>query len=143
MKKVSAIISNVIGDFGPTLSLNVAIKKAWNEIVCEELRDVSSLIEAKYSGKNELSVIIKILSSAALIAKYNEDAIINNLKNITGISKIKLLFKHTNSIIKEIKSSEIIVQKIVKPKEKIDIFFENESLKNALETLKTEMQDAA
>ena len=83
MKKVSAIISNVIGDFGPTLSLNVSIKKAWNEIVCEEIRDVSSLIEAKYSGKNELSVIIKILSSAALIAKYNEDSIINNLQNIT------------------------------------------------------------
>lgn len=143
MKKVSAIISNVIGDFGPTLSLNVSIKKAWNEIVCEEIRDVSSLIEAKYSGKNELSVIIKILSSAALIAKYNEDSIINNLQNITGIPKIKLLFKHTNSFDQKNNLLENPVQKIVKPKEKIDTFFENESLKNALENLKTEMKNAA
>ncbi|MDR1390763.1 MAG: hypothetical protein LBI95_00090 [Holosporales bacterium] len=97
MKKISSAISSIIGTM-PTLSLSIAIKSSWNDIVGDELSNFMAFSVAKYTGKNELSVIVKMISSASVLAKYNTSNIIYNLSKLTGIEKVKLIFQHTSSL---------------------------------------------
>lgn len=144
MQKVSTLINNVIDtSYGPAISLNLLLKKSWDDIVGIELKSLTSFLDAKYIGKNSISVSAKILSSASLIAKYNENNIISNIKRLTSIADVKLHFKHTNSVNLITQEEFTAKQHIEKAIQKIELEFKNTALKSALENLKTEIQNAA
>lgn len=143
MKKVAFTISKIIGNLTPTLSLSVEIKTSWNQIVGKELSELTTFYDAKYTGKNELAVIVKVLSSASIIARYSSSKIIENLSKLTGISKINLIFQNVSFIPKISLHKNETSNIALKETQIIPNKFENLSLKNALESLKTEMKDAA
>jgi hypothetical protein len=145
MKKVSILIGNVIGSYGTTISISLKLKGQWSEIVGTQLSEVTSFCEARYVDKNVLSVTINTLSSAVLIARYNAENIVYNVRQLTGVSSVKLHFKHTNSIPKgeEVRINKIETPQAVKKKYKIDAEFKNPLLKEALESLRTEILNAA
>jgi hypothetical protein len=143
MKKISSLVGSVIGSHSKLIAINLILQKAWNEIAGETLLDVSSFAYAKFTGKNELSIHIKTLSSALILAKFESERIINKIKQLIEISHIKLTFKPVCSIQKEIKDIKIIPSSLAKEKLTLDLQLENKQLKTALETLKTEMQNAA
>ncbi len=143
MKRVSFTIDKIIGTFSPTLALNVEIKNSWNKLVGNELAEFTTFHDSKYTGKNELSVIVKVISSASILVRYHSAKIIENLSNLTGISKIKLIFQHASFIPKSSLDKKEIRKIIFKEAQTITDKFKNTTLKNALELLKTEMQNAA
>jgi hypothetical protein len=145
VRRISAAIGNVIGGYRTTLSINLKLKSKWNDIIGERLTDETSFHDARYVGPNALAVTINTLSSAALLVKYNTENIVYNIERLTGVSNVKLYFKHTNSIAirKEAKTNEIEAPQVIKKQYKIDAEFKNQSLKKALESLKTEMLNAA
>ncbi len=149
MKKFSCVATKIVGKLSSTLNLYVQLKSSWTDLVGNELKTFLHLSSIKYTGKNELTVFIKTLSSASLIIKHNSDNISRSISNLLGISNIKLVFQHT-SILNipsntgaETLSNEISKKKELKNNEVINKNFENISLKAALEHLKTEMQNAA
>ena len=143
MKRVSFTIDKIIGTFSPTLALNVEIKNSWNKLVGNELAEFTTFHDSKYTGKNELSVIVKVISSASILVRYHSAKIIENLSNLTGISKIKLIFQHVSFISRPLINKNETHDIAFKKPLAITNEFKNASLKNALELLKTEMQDAA
>ena len=147
MKKLSYITTKVVGNLSSTLNLYIQLKSSWNELIGKDLENFIFLNSIKYTGKSELTVFIKILSSASLLIKNNHDKISKSISNLLGIPNIKLVFQHTSILntLPELEPSltEIPKTKSQKPIKTIDIDFDNKSLKNALEHLKTEMQNAA
>ena len=147
MKKLSYITTKVVGNLPSTLNLYIQLKSSWNELIGKDLENFIFLNSIKYTGKSELTIFIKILSSASLLIKNNHDKISKSISNLLGIPNIKLVFQHTSILntLPELESSltETLKTKSQKPIKTIDIDFENKSLKNALEHLKTEMQNAA
>lgn len=144
MKKLSYITTKVVGNLPSTLNLYIQLKSSWNELIGKDLENFIFLNSIKYTGKSELTVFIKILSSASLLIKNNHDKISKSISNLLGIPNIKLVFQHTSILntLPELESSLTETPK-TKSQKTIDIDFENKSLKNALEHLKTEMQNAA
>lgn len=147
MKKLSYITTKVVGNLPSTLNLYIQLKSSWNELIGKDLENFIFLNSIKYTGKSELTVFIKILSSASLLIKNNHDKISKSISNLLGIPNIKLVFQHTSILntLPELEASlnETPKTKSQKPIKTIDIDFDNKSLKNALEHLKTEMQNAA
>ena len=148
MKKLSCITTKIVGNLSSTLNLYIQLKSSWNYIIGKEMETFVRLDSIKYTGKNELTIFIKVLSSASLIIKHNSDNISKSISNLLGISNIKLIFQHTSilnvtSNSTELGTSEISDRKVLKNNEVINKTFENVSLKTALEHLKTEMKNAA
>lgn len=135
MKKLSCLATKIIGNLSSPLSIYIQLKSSWTEIIGKELENFLILNHVKYTGKNELSIFIKILSSASLIAKNNSGKILKSISNLLGIPHVKLIFQHT-SVLNTPEVQELGNQEV------INANFENES-KNTLEGLKTEIQDAA
>lgn len=147
MKKLSYITTKVVGNLPSSLNLYIQLKSSWNELIGKDLENFIFLNSIKYTGKSELTVFIKILSSASLLIKNNHHKISKSISNLLGIPNTKLVFQHTSILntLPELEPSltETLKTKSQKPIKTIDIDFENKSLKNALEHLKTEMQNAA
>lgn len=135
MKKLSCLATKIIGNLSSPLSIYIQLKSSWTEIIGKELENFLILNHVKYTGKNELSIFIKILSSTSLIAKNNSEKILKSISNLLGIPYVKLIFQHT-SVLNTPEIQELGDQEV------INANFENES-KNTLEGLKTEIQDAA
>jgi hypothetical protein len=143
MKRISVVASTIMGEFGPTFCLNVALRKDWSEIVGEQLREVTSLCDVRYVGADTLLITINILSSAIIFAKCGSESMIEKIRCLTGVSNIRLKFRHSSVI-----QSEDIQRKIefsggYSEISEINDQFKSKVLKRALESLKAEMQDAA
>jgi hypothetical protein len=145
VKKVSAILGNIIDRRSAALlSARVALNGAWTEVVGERLADVTSLDDLRFTGKDELLVTIKILNSAMVFAKYGANEIALKISQISGVRNVRLHFKKATTIEKIVVVSESPEEAWpAKVRQSIDVDFRNVALKNALEALKTEMQDAA
>ena len=85
MQRISSTVSKVIGSVCPNLSLSIELKSIWSEIVGEEFVALTSLREARY--------IINVLSSAAIIFKYNSAEITDRISKLVGIRDVKLVIK--------------------------------------------------
>ena len=84
MQRISSTVSKVIGSVCPNLSLSIELKSIWSEIVGEEFVALTSLREARY---------INVLSSAAIIFKYNSAEITDRISKLVGIRDVKLVIK--------------------------------------------------
>lgn len=147
MKKLACVATKIVGNLSGTLNLYIQLKSSWHKIIGKELENFLTISNIRYTGKDELTIFIKILSSALLIVKHNSDKISKSISNLLGISNIKLVFQHT-SVLAPSSGTKVCLnetQKIQnqKTKEVINTSFKSETLKNALERLKTEIQNAA
>ncbi|MDR0695803.1 MAG: hypothetical protein LBF56_03500 [Holosporales bacterium] len=145
MKKVSTVLGSIIDRRSAALlSARMMLNEMWEETVGERLAAVTSLDELKFINKDELLVTIKILSSAMAFAKYSTSEITLKISKMNGGRTVQLYFKKTTSIQKVIVVKEQAEEPIPsKERQALDLDFENVALKHALETMKTEMQDAA
>jgi ATP-dependent protease Clp ATPase subunit len=98
MHRISAVLKDIIGRFGPTFSLKVLLRNSWPDIVGNDLKNVTSFVEVKYIGKDQINVYINILSSAAILVKHAESHIIYNIKKLTSISEVNLILKASYSL---------------------------------------------
>lgn len=149
MKKVSSLTDKIISTCcGDTLNTYLSISRNWSHIIGEELSTVTSASAIKHRSASchEYVLHINVIGSAALLVKSSESLILNRLKNfvknrdvVTGI-----VIKHCSEInrgrILQIIERPKPVKKICELKEEK---FKNSDLLKALESLKTEMQDAA
>ena len=92
MQRISSTVSKVIGSVCPNLSLSIELKSIWSEIVGEEFVALTSLREARYINDG-ISVCINVLSSAAIIFKYNSAEITDRISKLVGIRDVKLVIK--------------------------------------------------
>lgn len=142
MKKISRLIGDALRASNAAFALNFGLAKSWEHIAGEDLKGLSSFESAVYAGKGRIIVTIKILSSAAILAKYNEPSIIERIQHNFKLNYVKIIFKHTSEI-KTInkfskKSDNLKTERYV-----LNERFENGKLKSALENLKTELVNAA
>ncbi|MDR3224130.1 MAG: hypothetical protein LBT03_00880 [Holosporales bacterium] len=142
MKKISALFGSVVSDNSAALSINLLLKKKWSDIVGSQLTEVTSFSSARYIDQGVLSIVIETVSSAALLVKFNICMIEQNIRQLVGIQNIRTQIKHVGSIERNQITMANCNKEKEKPRYKIDIEFVNSSLKEALESLKTEMQDA-
>ena len=145
MVKVSNVIKDVMSSCSDSSALLLAINIAnsWEAIIGSDLCNASSLKNIKYTGKNKITIYINILSAASTIAKYSENEIKVRIEKQLNISDITLVFKHCTNIPRINTISSIEDSKTENIKYTINEGFENQSLKFALESLKTEIQNAA
>ncbi|MDR3030917.1 MAG: hypothetical protein LBU35_00855 [Holosporales bacterium] len=142
MQKISKLISKAIGNNSTTLVLSLGLAKSWEHIVGGDLKDLSSFRSVVYIGKGKVAITINVLSSAIMLAQYNEPNIIERVKYNFKIDSVKLVFKHSSEIKTKNKSLEnsnnLKIKRCILTEQ-----FENQKLKSALENLKTELQHAA
>jgi hypothetical protein len=144
MKKISAVMKSVVAPCSRILSLYFVLKESWNEIVGNELFNLTSFNSARYVGNNELLITINVLNSAILLVKCDSENISNNLKRLTGAQNVKIIFQHKHFIEQKVVEANCQQQLATNRQQSvIEEKFENVLLKTALETLKAEMQDAA
>ena len=145
MLKVSNIINGIIGSCStnPGFLLATSLSSSWSNIVGLELFNVTSLSELKYTGKNKITVIIKVVGAASLLAKYSEETIKNNIEKQTNIKDVKVVFKQCFCIGRSLEQIPITNQDIERIQYSVGEIFENKTLQSALDSLKTEMQNAA
>jgi hypothetical protein len=116
----------------------------WSAAVGPQLSEITSFRNARYIGKDKLFVTANMLGAAAIMVKCQSDKIVQGIHRLTGVNDVELIFKHVTSIARDPDAArdnhnlrlDIQVCKIDEP-------FENETLKRALELLKTEIQNAA
>ncbi|GHT89072.1 hypothetical protein FACS1894113_3070 [Alphaproteobacteria bacterium] len=98
MKKVSELVGQIIGNGNPLLLLHLELKNFWNEIVGQDLIEFTKLISVNYSGKKAITVVIGVLSSAIISAKFYENNIKNNIKNNLNMECVHIVFKHLSEL---------------------------------------------
>lgn len=143
MKRASVLFGSILGAKNDLLSLKLSISADWKNIVGEDLCKSTSLKDIKRTHTdNSLTVIINTTSSASVILKYSEDIILKRMQMFVSYAKInKIIFKHGYF---ETEQTQIkVLQKKELEKSTIDVELKNKSLQNALEILKSEIQNAA
>ena len=147
MKKISIVATRIVGSFSNTFNLNLVVKSNWENIVGKDLRNFTIFDSARYTSKAELLIRVKVLSSALLIVKYNSEKIVESLRNLLGISNIKLCFKQTSTIEPQKEIIKTVSHNSTPEKETqtelLDLKFSSNSLKASLESLKAAMKNAA
>jgi hypothetical protein len=142
MRKISAALGKIVGGYRPEISLNLLLKSVWDDVVGQDLVDVTEFVEAKYIGSNKISVCIKVLNSAIIFARHAEKNIVYAIEKLTSIPETSLVFRLSQAILharpKEVSKAEKQVPNIGKGED-----FANATLKDALEQLKCEVIGAS
>lgn len=94
MKKISSVVSNVIGAVCPELNLNVVLKNTWDDIVGNDFSSLTSFLWAKYNSSGRLCVFLNVLSSASVMFRYKSLSIKGNITKLLGVDRVDLVVKN-------------------------------------------------
>lgn len=94
MKKVSSVVSNVIGSVCPDFALNAVLKNTWDDIVGSDFSNLTSFLWAKYNSSGQVCVFLNVLSSASVMFRYKSLSIKENISKLLGVDQIDLVVKN-------------------------------------------------
>ncbi|MDR2459067.1 MAG: hypothetical protein LBD43_03170 [Holosporales bacterium] len=166
MKQVASVISKIMshcnGGHG-LVAIHLTIAREWDRLIKSQLVGIAAFGGVRFVGQcanqsstkfevccgsvapAKLVVTVNVLSSAVLIVRSYSGSIVDGIKRLVGVPDVELIFKHVSSIPKKVKIHLDCQRSVLEDRVicEIDEVFENESLKRALELLKTEIQNAA
>ncbi len=146
MKRASLLCREIICHSNELLRIKIILDQNWRNIVGEEFYQYLSLSDIYYNNNNMNSIVVSISSnsSSGFLARYSQDLFMNRIKLYTNNNKISdIVFRHNVKTLDVHPLQKIRPSKKFKIPYKIDIELKNKSLQNALEHLKTEIQNAA
>ena len=95
MQRVAFVMNKVLSEVCPALALGASIRASWRDVVGSELCKLSELADVKLLRGDGLFVFVDVLSSAAVLWKYNLPLIAHNIAEITGNQNVRVVIHQT------------------------------------------------
>jgi hypothetical protein len=96
MHKISSALGKIMSGYGATTSLNISIRRSWNDIVGDDLVDLTNLVDVRFVGEGKINVYVKVVCSAILLVRSRKDEIVQAIKILSSIQNVSLILKPTH-----------------------------------------------
>ena len=98
MQKLNFILPKIIVNKCDVAIIQQCIINDWNSIVPSNVINFTKFYKVSLSRKFQLKVFLKILGASIIIVKMHENEIISNIKNITKIENIYIIYQQVLTI---------------------------------------------
>lgn len=95
MQRVAFVMNKVLSEVCPALALGASIRASWRDVVGSGLCKLSELADIRLLRGSGLIVFVDVLSSAAVLLKYNLPLIAHNIAEITGKQNVRVVIHQT------------------------------------------------